>query len=97
MEGDDDEGEDFDDGDDDDDDVGRKRKAPAKRATGLSLGSWFPPPANDIFSDSRSVKAEKVGNRCISATVLLVDSRTTDWFLLNLITPGPGLYKLTCQ
>ncbi|KAI0290568.1 regulator of chromosome condensation 1/beta-lactamase-inhibitor protein II [Russula brevipes] len=33
MEGDDDEGEDFDDGDDDDDDVGRKRKAPAKRAT----------------------------------------------------------------
>jgi hypothetical protein len=57
-------GDDYDDDDDDDEDVGRKRKAPAKRATGSShscfLPSWPLRNALKIFLGTYSFKAEKV-------------------------------------
>ena len=59
--GEDDVGDDY---DDDDDDVGRKRKAPAKRATGPSrscfLPSWPLTDALNYFFGLYSFKAEKV-------------------------------------
>ena len=58
------EGDDYDDDDDDDDDIGRKRKAPAKRATGSSqscfLPSWPLTDALNFFFGPYSFKAEKV-------------------------------------
>ena len=57
-------GDDYDYDDDDDDDVGRKRKAPAKRATGSSrslfLPSWPQTDALKYFFGPYSFKAEKV-------------------------------------
>jgi hypothetical protein len=62
------EGDDYDDDDDDDDDIGRKRKAPAKRATGSSqscfLPSWPLTDALNFFFWSVQFQSGKSSSKC---------------------------------
>ena len=73
------EGDDYDEDDDDDDDVGRKRKAPAKRATGSSNSCFFSPswPLTDALNffffgsiQFQSGKSRRSGSFYMPYTVL---------------------------